>query len=699
MRRIAIAVFSFISAASAASFTLEQVLSAPFPSELVATPGGGKVAWLLNDHGARNIWIAQAPDFKGVRLTNYTGDDGTDVGQLHWTPDARGVIYTRGGDLEFLGRPDPNPSTNTAGTEQAVWLAVPGEQPRKLGDGHSPAVSPKGDRVAFLRGGQIYWVALAPGSLQATMLFNPRSGVTSGSMVWSPDGSKLAFVSDRGNHSFIAVYDFPSKSLSYMEPTVDRDTNPTWSPDSRQIAFIRMMSGGSGFGDGGRGGRRSAEPWAIHVATVADGTGHQIWRAEQGPGSAFHPITMERPLYWSPSGRIVFPWERDGWAHLYSVPVEGGSATLLTPGNFEVETVSFSDDGKEIVFSSNQDDIDRRHIWRVSVTAGPPHAVTSGESIEWDPAPVSGGMAFLHSDARHPSRAAVKIGSATRDLAPETIPADFPADSLVVPQQVIFSASDGMQIHGQLFLPPGSRPGEKHAAVVFMHGGSRRQMLLGWHYMDYYYNAYAMNQYLASQGYVVFSINYRSGIGYGLDFREAINYGASGASEFHDVEGAGLYLRSRPDVDPARIGLWGGSYGGYLTALGLARDSDLFKAGVDFHGVHDWGSRSNAGTAAAAVAATSGAAGAGGESDAARTAYESSPISAVRTWHSPVLLIHGDDDRNVNFSQTVELVAALRRQGVYFEQLIIPDEIHGFLRHTSWLKAYTAAADFFKRKL
>ena len=694
MHRITLALLALVSASSAATFTLEQVMSAPFPSELVAARDGSKVAWLLNDRGARNIWVAQAPDFKGARLTNYTGDDGTDVGQLQWTPDGVGVVYTRGGDLEFLGRPDPNPSTNTAGTEQAIWLAVPGEQPRKLGDGHSPAVSPKGDRVAFLRGGQIYWVGLASGAPAATVLFNPRSGVTSSSITWSPDGSKLAFVSDRGNHSFIAVYDFPSKTLSYMEPTVDRDTWPTWSPDGKQIAFIRLAS--SGGGRGGRGGRRSADPWAIHVANVADGSGHQIWRADQGPGSAFHPITMERPLFWSSAGRIVFPWERDGWAHLYSVPVDGGPATLLTPGNFEVESVSFSDDGKEAVFSSNQDDIDRRHIWRVSATAGPPHAVTSGETIEWAPALVTGGVAFLHSDARNPARAAVRIGSSTRDLAPQTIPADFPTESLVVPQQVIYNASDGMPIHGQLFLPPNSRPGEKHPAIVFMHGGSRRQMLLGWHYMDYYNNAYAMNQYLASQGYVVFSINYRSGIGYGLDFREAINYGASGASEFHDVEGAGLYLRSRPDVDPGRIGLWGGSYGGYLTALGLARDSDLFKAGVDFHGVHDWGNRSNAGTAAATVAAQAAAT---GESDTARTAYESSPISAVRTWRSPVLLIQGDDDRNVNFSQMVEMAAALRRQGVYFEQLVIPDEIHGFLRHTSWLRAYKAEADFFKRKL
>jgi dipeptidyl aminopeptidase/acylaminoacyl peptidase len=179
-----------------------------------------------------------------------------------------------------------------------------------------------------------------------------------------------------------------------------------------------------------------------------------------------------------------------------------------------------------------------------------------------------------------------------------------------------------------------------------------------------------------------------------LNFREAINYGPSGASEFNDVEGAGLYLRGREDVDPARIGLWGGSYGGYLTALGLARASDLFKAGVDFHGVHGWNARRGSASPPAGTQAAEAA-----REDAAHLAFESSPMAAIKTWRSPVLLIHGDDDRNVAFSETVNLVGALRAQGVYFEQLIVPDEIHGFLRHASWLRAYNAAADFFHRKL
>src|SRR4029453_16316054 len=127
------------SLAFAKTFTLEQVLSAPFPSELIAAPGGGKVAWLLNERGARNIWIAAAPEFKGVRLTNYTQDDGQDVGQLQWTPDAKAVVYVRGGDLEFLGRPDPNPTSDPNGVDQSIWVAsltaAPGEAPRKIGAG------------------------------------------------------------------------------------------------------------------------------------------------------------------------------------------------------------------------------------------------------------------------------------------------------------------------------------------------------------------------------------------------------------------------------------------------------------------------------------------------------------------------------------------------------------------------------------
>jgi dipeptidyl aminopeptidase/acylaminoacyl peptidase len=684
MRRLIFAFSAIAVSLCAKTFTLEQVMSAPFPYDMTAAPGGQAVAWALNERGARNVWYAAAPNFTGVRLTSWTADDGQDVGELQFLPDGKSVVFVRGGDLEDAANADPNPASNPAGVSQDVWVVTEGSAPRRVGAGHSPAVSKTG-RIAFIRSGQV-WVEGGKGPLVVN-----RSGVSAESLRWSPDGSKLAFVSNRGSHSLIEVYDFATKSVSYMDPSVDHDSEPAWSPDGKQIAFIRLFQ----VADAVRGiSRSSSEPWAIRVANVADGTAKQLWKADAGPGSAFSSVTAGNQLFWSPEGRIVFPWERDGWKHLYSIAATGGAVTPLTPGDFEVKDVSFSDDGREAIFSSNQNDIDRRHIWRVSVTGGAARQVTRGEALEWSPVAVGGGVAFLHSDARRPARAAALIGSAERDLAPGTIPAEFPVDSLVAPQQVIYSSSDGLSIHGQLFLPSDLKAGERRPAIVFMHGGPRRQMLLGWHSMDYYNNAYAMNQYLVNRGYIVLSINYRSGIGYGLNFREAANFGAAGASEFSDVEGAGLYLRSRADVDGSRIGLWGGSYGGYLTALGLARASDLFKAGVDFHGIFDWNlERPLTGPEPGSVGA------AAERETAAHLQFGASPVASIQTWRSPVLLIHGDDDRNVAFANTVELVAALRKQGVDFEQMILPDEIHGFLLHRSWLKTYKAAADFFRRKL
>src|SRR5580658_9480644 len=398
MRRLLLTTLFCACALSAKTFTLEQVLSAPFPSEITAAPGGTAVAWLLNERGARNVWYAAAPNFQGKRLTSWTEDDGQDLGQLHFTADGKSLIFVRGGDLEFLGHSDPNPMGDPAGVEQDIWIVSPGEKPRKIAKGYSPAVAPNGARIAFLREGQV-WTASLNASLDAPVepkqLIHQRTGVTADELRWSPDGTKLAFVSDRGTHAFIAVYDFGAKTVTYMDPSVDRDSSPAWSRDGKQIAFMRILQTTRA---GRANARSSTEPWSIRVANAADGTGHQIWRADQGPGSVFHEMVAEDQLFWGAGDRIVFPWEKDGWLHLYSVTPEGGQATALTPGDFEIEHVSFTDDGTEAIFSSNQNDIDRRHIWRVAVDRGPARQVTSGEGLEWSPVAVANGVAYLHSD-------------------------------------------------------------------------------------------------------------------------------------------------------------------------------------------------------------------------------------------------------------------------------------------------------------
>jgi dipeptidyl aminopeptidase/acylaminoacyl peptidase len=678
-------------AAAKESFTLEQVLSAPFPYDLTAAKAGGAVAWIFNDRGARNIWVAGPPDYKSRRLTAYTEDDGQEISGLEFTPDAKAIVFVRGGGANRRGE-IPNPLSRAEGSEQAIFLEpLAGGEPRRLAAGHSPAVSPRGDRVGFVaRAGdkdQVFTVPLEGGEKPAE-LFKGRGD--EGSLRWSPDGSRLAFVSRRGDHAFIGLYDFAAKSVSYLDPSVDRDSNPVWSPDGKRLVFLRIPSDRET-----RSFRphREGEPWSIRIADAATGRTREIFRAEKGRGSVFRGVLASSQLFWADGDRIVFPSEKDGWTHLYSVPAAGGAPVLLSPGDFEVEYVSLSSDGRRIVFNSNQGDIDRRHLWSVPPAGGRPAALTAGVGIEWSPVATSDGKAvvYLESDARRPPRPAIQPGAGrARELAPASVPPDFPEHDLVVPEPVVFPSADGMKIHGQLFLPSGAKPGQRRSAVIFFHGGSRRQMLLGWHYNYYYRNSYAFNQYLASRGYIVLSVNYRSGIGYGMEFREALDYGAVGASEYNDVLGAGRYMKARADVDADHIGLWGGSYGGYLTALGLARNSDLFAAGVDFHGVHDWNG---------VITNFEPTYDPAKHQEAARLAFESSPMASVKSWRSPVLLIQGDDDRNVPFTQTVDLAQALRRNGIDFEELVFPDEIHDFLVHAHWLEAYHAAADFLDRHL
>jgi dipeptidyl aminopeptidase/acylaminoacyl peptidase len=671
------------------SFTLEQVLSAPFPSDLTTAKSVPRIAWVLDEKGKRNIYVAEGPEFKARRLTSYMEEDGQELSALQFSADANTIVYTRGGGKNRTGQ-SPNPTSNPAGAEEGVFqISWRGGDPQKIDAGHGGEISSKGI-CAYLRDGEL-WLAPLDGKEKPVQLV--VRGANS-EHHWSPDGSKLAFVSGRGDHGFIGIYDVSSKTVRFIAASVDTDSNPQWSADGKQLAFIRKPAVPRDTPEGYFIEPDRPHPWTIWVADVATLNAKEIWHSGRELQDSFPYMANDTGggvIHFGVDNKIIFASEQDGWQHLYSLPVAGGTPKLLTPGNCEVEQWLFSSDEKTIFFNSNCNDIDRRHLWSVTATGDAPQQLSNGQGIEWRPTPIpaTDSVVYLASDGQHTARLfARRLGDSRatpQPLAVETWPPDFPADRLVVPQQIVFKSADGLDIHGQLFLPKDLRPGERRPGILFFHGGSMRQMLLGWHYMYYYSNSYAMNQYLASRGYVVLSVNYRSGIGYGRAFREAPGRAGRGASEYQDVVAAGKYLQSRADVNPSRIGLWGGSYGGYLTALGLARNSDLFAAGVDIHGVHDW--------------PTDNWDGKNIPPELTKLAHDSSPVTSVDSWKSPVLFIHGDDDRNVYFAQTVDLVARLRERGVHIEQLVFPDEIHDFLLHHSWVKAYHAASDFFDHTL
>lgn len=681
------------------SFTLDQVMSSPFPSELVAATHASRVAWVFDAKGVRNVWVADGPDYthSARPVTHYDADDGQPIASLQLTSDGKTVLYALGSELNDA-QESANPSSWTKGAKQQVFaLDVDAENasPRILGDMGCPdegcedlEISPDGKLVVWSAKKKL-WLASVDGKQQAKELASVRG--TPVQPKWSPDGKHIVFVSRREGHSLIAMYDFDGDSIRYMAPSVDKDSMPRWSLDGKWIVFVRTA------GEEAKLPLIPVRPlpWSLWIADAATGKGRVLWHSGQQPDDSLPRLTEDASLNVAADGRIIFSSEKDSRNHLYSIAASGGSPTLLTPGDFDVEDVTLSADKASVIYSSNQNDADRRHLWRVPVAGGAPQqALTHGETMEWSPVETADGkhILCLGSTATSPAMPYEVTPNGREMLAKQALPADFPSASLVTPTQVIFHSEDGLTLHGQLFLPRNTKG--KVPGLVYMHGGPIRQMMLGFHYMDYYHYAYAENQYLASRGYAVLSVNYRLGVMYGRAFREAPHTVWRGAAEYRDVVAAGRYLQSLPQVDGDKIGLWGGSYGGFLTAMGLAHNSDLFKAGVDFHGVHDWSvflsERPYFGNLAQRPP----------DADAAlKLAWESSPDAYVSTWKSPVLLIQGDDDRNVPFTQTIDLVQRLRAQHVPFEQIVIPDEIHGFLRWQDWIRSYGATADFFDRTL
>ena len=661
-------------------FTMASIIAAPYIYPPAPSADGRSIAYLTREAQNRNVYFMRVGEL-ARRLVSYADDDGQDLEAVAVSRTGTAVAYVRGGSVNRQGD-SPNPGSVADPPQQQVWIVgTDRDAPRLLGAGHAPIFTPDDRYILWRANGMVqaaplFWSQhrlLGVGAPEH-FLMGPHNG-----MRFSSDGTKVAY--ERG--SAIEIHDFAARTTVVIPHGADVDLGPAWSPDSRQLVFRREPADSPGLernwcGGGERycGPMRSAQPWSIWVLDVATLRSRQIWQARTGVGSVYYPLDQDYSpgqygdeLFWSADDRIGFVWEGDGWRHLYAVPVAGGEATLLTPGDGEVETAALTMDRRQIVYATNIGDLGRRHLSAVGFDGSPARALTSGEKSQWAPVPLADGkLAYVGAGWADPPAVSIRdAGGRTKTAGLPQAPESFPGALLVKPQLVEFAGADGQTAFGQLFVPEQANG----CAIVFSHGGIRRQMLPGFHYMDAYQYLYEMNQYLASRGCVVLSVEYRSSIMRGEAFRNAPGWGFTANSEILDFVGAANYLMARKDVDASRgIGIYGLSWGGYMTAESLALHPELFKVGFDMAGVH---------------------------TGPDPVGYEHSAVGHIDALTSPLFLIQGDDDMNVDFNEGTVFARAMqtRRPGVEFRQEAVPGQTHDLYQtYRKLVEVYTEGSDF-----
>ncbi|MBA4760070.1 prolyl oligopeptidase family serine peptidase [Sphingosinicella sp.] len=670
--------------ASAQQSDVAQALSFAQASQLAAN-GAGEIVWTVEQEGMRSVWRASAPDFAATRVAEFEGDDGYQISSLSIS--ARGDVIAFARNSDPLGASEPvNAASRALGAAEEIWVSTQRGATRQVAHGTKPVLSPDGTRLIFKRGRSLLSLDLTRRGAEPRLLISMRGDA--GGARFSPSGENIAFVQRHRAVSYLGVYNFASGAVHWMAPNLARDALPVWSPDGRRVAFIRIA------------GRRfdddyplvlSPWPFSIWIADVATGQGRELWASPGDAGGFAQEIGL--PLAWADDNNLVFQSEHDGWLRAYRLNVSNGAVSPLTPGSCEVEHASIDRMHGQLLTSNNCGDIDRRHVWTSDIASGQWRQLTSGERTDLNPVSAGGEqIAFIGGDFQTPLSVSViaRAGGEIRRLAPFDQVPTYMAEAFQPPRMVRFTAADGQPVHGYVFTPQNVPAGTHPPALIFVHGGPHRQMLPGWHELKYYSNAYALSQLAARRGFIALVVNYRSGTGYGAAFRNAPRQGPQGGSEHADMLAAADYLVREAGADRARIGIWGGSHGGVVTAYALAHNSDVFAAGADIHGVHDW--------------PRFGFEQYGLESEAFPQSFidtlrRSSAIDAIDGWRSPVLIITGDDDEAVDVDQSTDLAARLRERGVPVETMLLPNEGHDWRLHRTSVRVGEAILDFFESRL
>ena len=670
------------------SITIDRIADVKYPTEQVWSPDSKTVAFLWDAAGKQDLYVAQ-PGTPPVALTDFPVDPDiliSNISHFEWASSDE-IIFGIDGNL---------------------WtVSIASRQPARLAGYQgvtSFSLSKDRKQIAYVHAGQV-WVGNLAGKTQR-QLTRISDGSTLSNPIFSLDNTYVAF-NAAVNSDTPEPMPFNGNRLIAMRLRI-QDTRlgivSVFSGDPVMVATTGPPTGSSSGGPL----QWAAGPVLVHqefspehkvreiVETTVTGASHTVWK-DVDP-LFYSPANGPRTVT-SPDGKyIAFISDRSGWAHAYAIPVDATSETQakqLSKGDFGDCFVNWSPDSKSVVFAHSEvGNQQERFISIAEVATGKVQPVVTARGVNYDAiySPDGAKLAYLRSAAEHPQEVySVEIAAAKPVRLTDSLPEGLNPADLTPPVAVHYpSRKDGKPVPATLIVNKNLDKTTKHPAIIWIHGSGADQNYLAWH-PGSYRMYYGICEYFAQQGYVVLTPDYRGSSGFSREWTTG-SYHDVGGGETQDVNAGADYLKSLGYVDPDRIGVWGLSYGGFMTLQSIITAPKLFAAAINVAGVGEWETQSANGSWTSPRM---------GVTEVSDPEYydRANPVKHLDKIERPLMILQGTNDSNVPLWETLKVVDRLEKLGTPFDMAFYPGEIHFFRRAFVLRDAWHRSDAFFYKHL